>query len=79
MLEREAPQRVVIDALAGVEAVASARKSLPLRLTRGAVREMAAMSERHAQESVAGLEYAKYTAWFACEPECGCTLAYSAP
>ena len=26
-----------------------------------------------------GLSIAKYTAWFACAPECGCTLAYSAP
>jgi hypothetical protein len=26
-----------------------------------------------------GLSAVKYTAWFACEPECGCTLAHCAP
>ena len=26
-----------------------------------------------------GLRTAKYTDWFACDPECGCTFAYSAP
>src|SRR5438067_1563665 len=26
-----------------------------------------------------GLSAAVYTAWFACEPECGCTFAHGAP
>ena len=57
MLEREAPQRVVVDALGGIEAVAHRTKQLAAQAHRGAVGQMAAVRERHAEDRVAGLEH----------------------
>ena len=44
-----------------------------------AVGEVAAMGEVHAHDPVAGLEQRGNTAWLACAPECGWTLAKPAP
>ena len=44
-----------------------------------AVREVAAMGEVHPQDRVARLNTVKYTAMLAWAPECGWTLAWSAP
>ena len=44
-----------------------------------AVREVAAVGELHGHDRVAGLQQREQAAMLADEPECGCTLACSAP
>jgi len=79
MLVRETLDGVVVDRLVPVEAIADRLEPLAAHVDGHAVREVAAFGEAHARNVSPGFSSAKNTAWFACEPEFGCTFAAPAP
>ena len=80
VLQRERAHLVVVDGLGvGAHVVRDHVVRAPRVVDAHAVREMAAVGELHGQHRVARLEQREQAARLADEPECGCTLACSAP
>ena len=58
-----------------VEAVGHGVEVAAAHVDARAVREVAAVLERHAEDGVARMQRRVEHGWLACAPECGCTLA----